>query len=34
VDFHDEQSIGAAYRIGWEDAARGFTPYDWQTFEL
>ena len=34
VDFNDEQSIGAAYRIGWEDTARGFTPYDWQTFEL
>ncbi|HMF27696.1 MAG TPA: patatin-like phospholipase family protein [Candidatus Cybelea sp.] len=34
VAFDDEVSIGAAYRIGWEDAARGFTPYDWKTFEL
>ena len=34
VAFDDETSIGEAYRIGWEDAARGFISYDWQTFEL
>jgi predicted acylesterase/phospholipase RssA len=34
ADFHDETAIGAAYRTGWLDAARGFTQYDWQTFEL
>jgi predicted acylesterase/phospholipase RssA len=34
VDFDDEPSIYAAYKIGWEDSARGFTPYDWQTFQL
>jgi hypothetical protein len=34
VGFDDEQSVWAAYRIGWEDSARGFTPYNWQTFEL
>ncbi|MGA8533498.1 MAG: patatin-like phospholipase family protein [Candidatus Tumulicola sp.] len=32
--FNDEVGIGKAYRVGWEDAARGFTPYDWSTFEL
>ncbi len=31
--FDDEQGIGAAYRIGWNDAIAGFTPYDWKTFE-
>jgi predicted acylesterase/phospholipase RssA len=33
--FNDEVGIGKAYRIGWEDVVnRGFTKYDWQTFEL
>ncbi len=31
--FDDEQGIGACYRIGWNDAIDGFTPYDWKTFE-
>ncbi|HTZ55419.1 MAG TPA: patatin-like phospholipase family protein [Candidatus Acidoferrum sp.] len=31
--FDDEQGIGEAYRIGWNDAIAGFTPYDWKTFE-
>ncbi len=31
--FDDEQAIGEAYRIGWNDAIAGFTPYDWQTFD-
>lgn len=30
--FDDETGIGKAYRLGWEDIAHGFTPYDWQTF--
>jgi predicted acylesterase/phospholipase RssA len=34
VGFDDETGIGKAYRIGWEDAAQGFTRYDWTTFEL
>jgi predicted acylesterase/phospholipase RssA len=34
VGFGDEVGIGKAYRAGWEDAERGFTPYDWQTFAL
>jgi predicted acylesterase/phospholipase RssA len=34
VAFDDQVSIGEAYRIGWEDAVRGFMPYDWKTFEL
>lgn len=34
VAFDDDLSIDAAYRIGWQDAGRGFIPYDWQTFEL
>ncbi len=32
--FNDEVGIGKAYRLGWEDAGRGFTSYDWSTFEL
>ena len=32
--FNDEKGIGKAYRIGWEDALRGFTPYDWRMFDL
>ncbi|MGA2761002.1 MAG: patatin-like phospholipase family protein [Candidatus Cybelea sp.] len=32
--FGDEVGIGEAYRTGWLDVARGFTPYDWSTFEL
>jgi predicted acylesterase/phospholipase RssA len=31
--FDDEDGIGKAYRIGWNDAIAGFTPYDWKTFE-
>jgi predicted acylesterase/phospholipase RssA len=34
VGFNDGAGIDEAYRIGWEDAARGFTPYDWETFGL
>ena len=34
VSFNDEVGIGKAYRQGWLDAGRGFTPYDWETFEL
>jgi predicted acylesterase/phospholipase RssA len=32
--FNDEVGIGQAYRVGWEDVGRGFTPYDWETFQL
>ncbi len=32
--FDDEVGIGKAYQTGWEDVGRGFTPYDWETFEL
>ncbi len=32
--FDDWAGIGKAYAVGWEDAGRGFTPYDWSTFEL
>jgi predicted acylesterase/phospholipase RssA len=32
--FDDEDGIGKAYRAGWVDVGRGFTPYDWSTFEL
>ncbi len=32
--FDDWVGIGNAYRVGWEDAGRGFTPYDWSTFQL
>lgn len=34
VGFQDVAGIGQAYRIGWEDAGRGFIRYDWKTFEL
>jgi hypothetical protein len=34
VAFDDEVGIGDAYRQGWEDVGRGFTPYDWRTFQL
>jgi predicted acylesterase/phospholipase RssA len=34
VGFEDVAGIGNAYRVGWEDAGRGFTRYDWRTFEL
>jgi predicted acylesterase/phospholipase RssA len=34
VGFSDEVGIGQAYRLGWTDVARGFTPYDWRTFQL
>jgi len=30
--FDDEEGIGKAYRIGWEDVQAGFTPYNWRTF--
>ncbi|MGB6984508.1 MAG: patatin-like phospholipase family protein [Candidatus Aquilonibacter sp.] len=31
--FDDQRGIGEAYRIGWNDAIAGFTPYDWKTFD-
>jgi predicted acylesterase/phospholipase RssA len=31
--FDDQVGIGEAYRIGWNDAVAGFTPYDWKTFD-
>jgi predicted acylesterase/phospholipase RssA len=31
--FDDQEGIGKAYRIGWNDAIAGFTPYDWKTFQ-
>jgi len=31
--FSDEEGLGKAYRIGWEDAQAGFTPYNWRTFD-
>jgi predicted acylesterase/phospholipase RssA len=34
IGFDDEAGIGKAYRIGWEDLARGFSAYDWKTFEV
>jgi hypothetical protein len=35
IGFSDEVGIGKAYRTGWEDIVdRGFSPYDWQTFQL
>ena len=34
VGFNDWTGIDKAYRIGWQDVARGFTPYDWETFGL
>jgi len=34
VGFNDWAGIDKAYRVGWEDVGRGFTPYDWETFEL
>ena len=34
IGFDDEVGIGKSYRTGWEDARRGFMPYDWQTFAL
>ncbi len=35
IGFSDEVGIGKAYRTGWEDiVGRGFSPYDWQTFQL
>jgi predicted acylesterase/phospholipase RssA len=34
VGFGDEVGIGKAYRVGWEDAVTGFTPYNWETFRL
>ncbi len=34
VGFNDAVGISKAYRVGWEDVGRGFTPYDWETFGL
>jgi hypothetical protein len=35
VGFNDEVGVGKAYRLGWPDVGnRGFTDYDWRTFEL
>jgi predicted acylesterase/phospholipase RssA len=34
VGFSDLKGIGETYRMGWEDAGRGFTAYDWKTFAL
>jgi len=34
VGFGDAAGIGETFRTGWEDVARGFTPYDWETFVL
>jgi hypothetical protein len=34
IAFGDAVGISKTYRSGWEDAARGFTPYDWETFVL
>jgi predicted acylesterase/phospholipase RssA len=34
IGFDDERGIGQAYRLGWEDLARGFSAYDWQTFAV
>ena len=34
VGFNDEVGISKAFRVGWEDVGRGFTPYDWETFGL
>lgn len=34
IGFDDEAGIGKAYRVGWEDLARGFTAYNWKTFEV
>jgi predicted acylesterase/phospholipase RssA len=34
VGFNDATGINESLRIGWLDVARGFTPYDWKTFEL
>jgi predicted acylesterase/phospholipase RssA len=31
--FDDQEGIGKAYRLGWNDAIAGFTSYDWKTFE-
>lgn len=31
-DFDDEEGIGKTYRLGWNDAIAGVTPYDWKTF--
>lgn len=32
--FGDAEGINKAYRVGWQDVGRGFTPYDWETFAL
>jgi predicted acylesterase/phospholipase RssA len=32
--FGDAKGIDEAFRTGWLDVARGFTPYDWKTFVL
>jgi predicted acylesterase/phospholipase RssA len=32
--FNDATGIDQTLQLGWLDAARGFTPYDWRTFVL
>lgn len=35
VEFENEAGIGEAFRLGWQDVTtRGFSAYDWLTFEL
>jgi hypothetical protein len=34
VEFDNPAKILETFRAGWEDAAEGFTPYDWETFVL
>jgi hypothetical protein len=34
VGFNDPVGISKAFRVGWEDVGRGFTPYNWETFGL
>lgn len=35
VEFENEAGIGQAFRLGWQDVTtRGFSNYDWRTFEL
>jgi predicted acylesterase/phospholipase RssA len=32
-DFDNEEGIGKAYQIGWNDAIAGLTPYDFTTYQ-
>jgi predicted acylesterase/phospholipase RssA len=34
VGFGDAPGISETYRAGWEDARRGFVPYNWENFVL